>query len=311
MDTYIKMRGEGVNEEYDFLGGEPEDEWWSDFKDVVNWNGQGLCVRASAGEWSLYLTPIPSGRLDSRGRSRLFKLALDGTCGDPQVTEVALPLIGMWLEEVVGAAASARLGEAFSAAFPDDAIRRLRGRHTTEHQRERSDRFDEAVGHLGAAPYSPPGEQPDAMLELWSGVQGHGGDRQVFLDRVARLLSGSHEGVAVMGDLVYESDVMDDFARSGPLRGLRESRPDAVLTLLVRAGERPASASRPAPIPVTSSAESGVVRGKVTTAPETAEHDRSPDRQVTERFLQRMAWSCAALTMLLVAVLVLIIAATA
>lgn len=309
MYAYVKMRGEGVNEEYDFLGGEPEEEWWSDFKDLVNWNGQGLCVRARAGEWSLYLTPISSGRRDSRGRPRHFMVALDGACGDPEVTEVALPLVGVWLEEVVGAAASARLSQAFSAAFPDDAVRRLRGRHQPEHQRERSHRFEAAVRHLEVARYQP-GERPNTVPDVWSGVLGDSDDRQVFLDRVAWLLAGRHEGVAIMGDLVYESDVREEFARYGPLRRLREAWPGAALTLLVRAGERPAPAPPPTPTPVTSSAEGEVGQGKVTAPPETAGHYRSPDRQITERFLRRMAWSCAALTVLLVAVVVLIVTVT-
>lgn len=315
MDVHIKMRGEGVNEEYDFLGGEPDKEWWLDLADLVNWNRQGLCVQARSGDWSVYLSPIPSGRRDARGRQREFKLALNGACGHPRVTAVVLPLLALWLEEVPGAKGTSRLADALSDEFPDEAISRLRGKHTSNHRGETRQRFDAAVGNLELNPYPSADTQPEEVLsEVWWGVHDHAKDRRGFLERVARLLSGSEEGIAVLGNLVYESDAKNDFAESSSVTRLRAAWPDTALTLLVRPGERPAVPARPGSPRVTSSPGGEVGQGKglaaptpVTAPPKPRTNERTSHGTDTERSLRRMAWSCAGLAVLFITILMLVV----
>ncbi|MFD7002296.1 hypothetical protein ACFWA5_40130 [Streptomyces mirabilis] len=310
MHAYVKMRGEGVNEEYDFLGGEPEADWWSEFSGLVNWNGTGLSVTASTGEWRLYLASIPSGRRDARGRPREFTLALTGSCGPPDASEV-LPLVGLWLEEVVGTAGGARLRATFSDAFPDAAVQRLRGRHTPAHQQERAQRFAEALGKLGSGPGVSTPEPP----RNWWGLQEDDSDRHAFLDHVARLLLGEQDGVAIVGDLVYEVHVTGDRAPSAPVRALRNLWPGAASMLLIRSGspQQTFPESTPGRQPLYSAGE--VVPGKApaarregtsATAQEPGRKDHTKERARTERFLRTVTWSCAGLAVLFVGIVLVL-----
>ncbi|MFC9128818.1 hypothetical protein ACFT4A_18495 [Streptomyces sp. NPDC057099] len=315
MDVHIKMRGEGLNEEYDFLGGEPDREWWLDLAGLVNWNRQGLCVQARSGDWSVYLSPIPSGRQDARGRRREFQLALNGVCGQPTVTAVVLPLLALWLEEVPGAKGTSRLADALCHEFPDEAISRLRGKHTPNHRGETRQRFDAAVENLDLNPSPSACTQPKGVLsEVWWGVHEHAKDRRGFLERVSRLLSGSEEGIAVLGNLVYESDAKNDFADSSSVTRLRAAWPDAAVTLLVRPGRRPPVPARPGSPPVSSSPGGEVGRGKgpaaptpVTATPKPRTDEQTSQGTDTERLLRRMAWSCAGVAMLFITILVLVV----
>ncbi|MEW2396344.1 hypothetical protein [Streptomyces sp. NPDC046862] len=314
MDVHIKMRGEGVNEEYDFLGGEPDKEWWLDLADLVDWNRQGLGVQARSGDWSVYLSPIPSGRRDARGRQREFKIALNGTCGHPTVTAVVLPLLALWLEEVPGAKDTSCLADALSDEFPDEAISRLRGKHTPNHRRETRQRFDAVVGNLDLDPYPSADTQPREVLSaVWCGVHDQAKDRCGFLERVSRLLSGSEEGIAVLGNLVYESDAKNDFAESSSVTRLREAWPDTALTLLVRPGERPTVPARPGSPRVTSSPGGEVGQGKGMAAPTLATanpkpptNERNPHQTDPERFLRRVAWSCAGAVLFIMIVMLVV-----
>ncbi|MFI1676380.1 hypothetical protein [Streptomyces sp. NPDC020607] len=311
MRAYVKMRGEGVNEEYDFLGGEPEADWWSEFSGLVNWNGMGLAVTARTGEWRIYLASIPSGRRDTRGRSREFTLALTGSCGPPDASEV-LPLVGLWLDEVVGTAGSTRLRTTFSDAFPDDAITRLRGRHTPSHQQERVQRFAEALRKLGPEPGLPDSEAPGT----WWGLQEDDSDRHTFLDQVARLLLGKQDGVAIVGDLVYEVHVTGNRAPSAPVRALRDLWPGTASMLLVRSGSPQQMFPKSIPGRHLLSSAGEVVPGKAPAAPregtnatpqEPGRKRHTKKRALTDQFLRRATWSCAGLAVLFSGVLIVLV----
>ncbi|MFJ3304282.1 hypothetical protein ACIPSA_14360 [Streptomyces sp. NPDC086549] len=306
MHAYVKMSATGAVKEYDFLGGEPAESWWLTFADLVDWNNQGLCVRSGGdGRWSLYLSPVHSGRLDPRGRHALFKLALVGSCDERETTSVALPLVELWLREVVGGAPTTRLRRAFSEAFPDEVVGRLQGRHGPDDVREKERRFAQAVNRLELDPYSPSVEErpgpSTAGSDLWWGVQDQEKDRRHFLDRVSRLLAGTGEGVAVLGDLVFAADVADDSALSDAVRRL--TRDGHEVSLLVCPGDVPARAGDVLPGAFPVSPESPVMPGK---APAPTGTPTRSGRDA-ERYLRRAGLGCAALILVAVVLLILVV----
>jgi hypothetical protein len=249
--AFLQTRGTARAGDYTFLGHAPEEPWWRAYRDATAFDHPTVLVTSDGARWAVYLSGIPSARLDAVGTVVRYTLVLDGPCGAEEAEHVRAG-VAAWLDDVAADPAhpGGRLSAALDACFPADLVDRLVTRpfpgadpvlrYCTDATLVRS--F--VVQALASLPVPPAGADEPGD---WFGGVAAPACRTAFVARVGLLLHGT-PGRALLLNLIGgpddAADLVDD---TRPLAVLAETadrtppRPTA-LRPVVEAKKAPAAA---------------------------------------------------------------------
>ena len=100
MRIYLQTRGR--NRDYAFLGGAPEDNWWSQHRQKTSFEEPTVLVDSKGQKWKAMLSGIPSSRKDRVGTTIRYTLVFDGDCNATEAEDngSAFAMIAAWIMEI-------------------------------------------------------------------------------------------------------------------------------------------------------------------------------------------------------------------
>ena len=193
MKRFIQTRGKAVD--YRFLGHSPDRPWWHDFRSWTSFEKPTLLVTSRNGCWRLYLSGIPSARLDRVNTTIRYTMVLEGAARDP-INEEASKVAAAWVADAASPAEDSVLQRALDEVLPEELVERLLHDRSDDAASEAAKQLQLAIGRLPPA-IRPAQSDPGA----WIGALRAETCRTKFLYRVDTLLNGG-SGEALMVNLV-------------------------------------------------------------------------------------------------------------
>jgi hypothetical protein len=204
--VFVQTRGTARATDYAFLGGAPPEPWWRAYRDTTAFDHPTLLVRSDGAAWAVYLSGIPSARVDAVGTVVRYTLVAEGPCGVADNACVVAAATA-WLDDVADAAAEragGRLSGALDARFPPADVQRWLTPDTPGRAAVAAEVHDRALAALATLPAPVPVMDADGDSD-WIGAVAAPAARRAFTARMAALVAGA-PGRALLLNLVGGPD---------------------------------------------------------------------------------------------------------
>jgi hypothetical protein len=185
----IFLRTRGRNNDYQFLGEEPEQSWWRSYANFTSFEEPSALLRADGHQWSLYLSAIPSARRDRVSTPIRWTLAAEGMCGPQTQSELTLDLLTTWLNNCES------VGDLLDKLLPESTIENWFQSQQDPLPFQTSMLSQQATTYLQTFSYSKSALGP-SIPQSWVGSIHSQSCQRAFLHHAESLLGGSLHGLA-------------------------------------------------------------------------------------------------------------------
>lgn len=200
MKIYLETRGTARSAGYRFLGTEPKNAWWGDYGRFTAFEYPTILVESDANEWRVFLSGIPSNRVDATGTTNRCTIVIESAHPAGEDTELVVRLVSTWLGDNTDQRSEVSLQHVLDAEFPDEVVAQFYEQHGEETQRKVADKVQQALQAL-KMPVEPI-KSADSMSSWIAPVRAEEG-RAGFVDRVRTLLDGN-QGRAILVNLTSD-----------------------------------------------------------------------------------------------------------
>ncbi len=201
---YLETRGTARSAGYRFLGDEPAQAWWRHYRAFTAFEYPTILVESDTAGWRVFLSGIPSSRVDAVGTTNRFTIVIESAPGSEDAELVVL-LVSTWLGDITKQRSEVGLQHALDAVFTDEVVTRLYKQQDHKARGEVARNVRQALQEL-KMPVEPT-ESDDPMrswiapIRVEKGLAG-------FVDRVRKLLDGK-QGVAILVNLTSDPRAFD------------------------------------------------------------------------------------------------------
>ncbi|MGH3787690.1 MAG: hypothetical protein ACRDRG_14315, partial [Pseudonocardiaceae bacterium] len=197
---YLQTRGVAPAAGYRFLGAEPEQAWWLDYGKFTAFEDATILVESDAGGWRVFLSGIPSSRVDTTGTTNRFTIVIESADRDGDHVGLVAGLVSTWIGDIKDQQNEGELQHALDEVFTDNAVTRLYAQEGDEAWREVRNNVQRALRALRALRVLDEPPEPAVRMSAWIAPVRWREGRAGFIGRVRKLLDRDH-GAAILVNL--------------------------------------------------------------------------------------------------------------